>query len=171
VQITVNITGAVTKKEFEKVLKQLGQAAPEVGGFRKKKGGALFCRSVERERSKDDVPRGRMIERSAQQPTHRAPHTHTPPVWRCTFTVLFHDRVAAAERLPALGGRPTPASERRESVCCTAMSCAVKAGGGAEMHTAGDHVPRQLSGRSSNGEPHHPSHCKRNSKPHDRIPA
>jgi len=87
VQITVNITGAVTKKEFEKVLKQLGQAAPEVGGFRKKKGGALFCRSVERERSKDDVPRGRMIERSAQQPTHRAPHTHTPPVWR-TFTVF-----------------------------------------------------------------------------------
>lgn len=45
-QITVNITGAVTKSEFEKVLKQLGQAAPDVTGFRKKKGGALFCCSV-----------------------------------------------------------------------------------------------------------------------------
>jgi hypothetical protein len=39
IEITVNIAGKVTKSEFQKVIKQLGAAAPDVGGFRKKKGG------------------------------------------------------------------------------------------------------------------------------------
>jgi hypothetical protein len=159
-QITVNITGAVTKSEFDKVLRQLGQAAPEVTGFRKKKGGALCsiaqCWTPERDGAERMMLPVAVCRDGAHSNRRTAHRTHAPPVWRVLslFTTgVCSGRETRVPDFPRCWSSLLVSDERRFAAQRSARS----SGGGRRHGNAHSQGPRpwsaSLSGRSS-GEPH-----------------